>query len=157
MNDARHDFDFLFGNWNVRNRRLRDPLTGSTDWYEFDATCSENPILGGAANLEQYDAPDTPSGPIHAIAVRLFDAQTQQWSINWSTEGSGSFLVPVVGRFESGTGTFYAREDYKGRAIVVRLTWTQEDATHCHWEQAFSPDDGASWETNWLMDFSAQR
>ncbi|TJV23098.1 MAG: DUF1579 domain-containing protein, partial [Mesorhizobium sp.] len=24
------------------------------------------------------------------------------------------------------------------------------------WEQAFSPDGGKTWETNWIMDFARQ-
>jgi hypothetical protein len=157
MQEARHDFDFLFGEWKVRNRRLRHPLTGSNEWHEFDSTCSERPILGGAANLEQYDAPDTPTGPIHAIAVRLFDAKWQQWSIYWSTVGTGSFLAPTVGSFENGVGTFYSREEYNGRVIVVRFTWTHNGDSRCRWEQAFSPDDRASWETNWTMEFTPHK
>ena len=32
---SQHDFDFLFGQ-HVHNRRLRNPLAGSNEWYEFD-------------------------------------------------------------------------------------------------------------------------
>ncbi|MFC7100449.1 hypothetical protein ACFQQB_08215 [Nonomuraea rubra] len=30
-----NDFDFLAGHWNVVNRRLVKPLSGSDDWDEF--------------------------------------------------------------------------------------------------------------------------
>jgi len=33
-----HDFDFYVGTWAIHNRRLRKPLAGCTDWYEFGAT-----------------------------------------------------------------------------------------------------------------------
>src|SRR5262245_21643118 len=33
--DGQHDFDFLFGKWNVTVRRLKNPLHGSTEWYEM--------------------------------------------------------------------------------------------------------------------------
>jgi hypothetical protein len=149
-----HKFDFLFGRWNVRNRRLRNPLTGSDDWYEFDSTASETPLLDGMGNLEQWDAPEAPTGPIHAVALRLFNAETAEWSIYWSTRGSGIFNPPVSGSFEGGVGTFVSREDYNGQPIVVRFTWSPIDETSARWEQAFSADDGATWEVNWIMDFS---
>jgi hypothetical protein len=151
MDDGRHDFDFLFGRWSVRNRRLRDPLSGSESWYEFEATSTERPMLGGLANLEQYDAPGAPR-PIHAIAVRLFNTQTRTWSIYWSTAGSGAFTVPTVGRFDNGAGTFLGHEVIEGREIVVRFTWARDGESKARWEQAFSGDGGGTWETNWEME-----
>jgi hypothetical protein len=41
------DFDYLIGNWNIRNRTLKEPLTGSDEWDEFDATQEFRPILLG--------------------------------------------------------------------------------------------------------------
>jgi hypothetical protein len=153
MLDGRHDFDFLFGRWEIRNRRLRAPLTGSSEWYEFGATVTEEPLLGGLGNLEQYDAPDAPR-PIHALAMRLFDTQTRKWSIYWGTAGSGVFGTPMIGDFENGVGTFFDREMYEGREISVRFTWTRTGPAEARWEQAFSDDDGNTWETNWIMAFT---
>lgn len=152
--DGRHDFDFLFGHWSIRNRRLRNPLSGSTEWYEFASTSTEAPLLGGLGNLEEYNAPEAPGGAIHAVAVRLFDVTSRKWSIYWSTVGSGAFSIPTVGSFKVGVGHFYDHEAYKGRPIVVRFTWARISDTHCRWEQAFSADDGRAWETNWIMDFT---
>ena len=152
--DARHDFDFLFGAWRVHNRRLRDPLSGSDEWYEFEATSTERPLLDGLANLEQFDAPDTPNGPLHAIAVRLFDVTSCQWSIYWAKSGDGSFGLPMVGWFKDGVGLFFDREEYQGRQIDVRFTWTHQGTSTCRFEQAFSLDEGTTWEPNWIMDFS---
>ena len=151
--DGRHDFDFLFGRWHVRNRRLREPLAHSDDWYEFDATSTEEPLLGGLANLERYDAPLAPQRPIHAIAVRLYDEASALWNIFWSRAGSGRFEIPTVGRFENEIGTFYAREEYAGRPIEVRFLWTHDGPSSCRWEQAFSADGGEAWEINWIMEF----
>jgi hypothetical protein len=151
--DGSHDFDFLFGRWNIHNRRLRRPLTGSSKWYEFESTSNERPLLSAEGNLEQYDAVHTATGPIHAIAVRLYNAKSHQWSIYWSTAGSGVFGVPTVGAFKDGVGTFFDREEYNSRSIVVRFIWTHNGTSSCRWEQAFSLDDGKTWEVNWIMDF----
>ncbi len=40
-----------------------------------------------------------------------------------------------------------------GRSILVRFVWSAIEARSARWEQAFSPDGGASWETNWVMRF----
>ena len=124
---------FLFGRWTVVDRRLRHPLSGSHDWYSFKSTTSETPVLGGLGNLEQYDAPDA-TKPIHAVALRLYNEKTDEWSIYWSVAGSGAFSIPSSGRFENGVGLFYDQEDLNGRPIVVRFRWTHERAQQCRWE-----------------------
>ena len=50
-----HDFDFLFGRWQVKNRRLRERLAGSTQWDEFDARVECRPVLGGLGNCETFE------------------------------------------------------------------------------------------------------
>ncbi len=152
--DGRHDFDFLFGRWTIRNRRLPHPLMASTEWCEFASASSETPLLGGLANLGEHDAPDAPGTPIHAIAVRLSNTERHQWSINWSSSGTGGFGIATVGSFDGHVGLFYDHEEYNDRPIVVRFTWTQSDDAHCRWEQAFSADDGRGWEPIWVMDFA---
>lgn len=154
MSDRRHDFDFLFGTWNVQNRRLHNPLTGSREWYTFASRATEEPVLDGLGNLEQWDADETPTGPIHAVAMRLFNIEHGTWSIFWSTAGSGTFLTPTVGRFENGVGTFTSREAFNGRTVIVRFIWTSSGPSACRWVQAFSADGGATWEDNWIMEFS---
>ena len=44
------------------------------------------------------------------------------------------------------TGTF------EGRPILVRFLWSDITDSTCRWEQAFSTDDGATWEVNWIME-----
>ena len=41
-----------------------------------------------------------------------------------------------------------------GRPIRVRFTWSRVTTPTPRWEQAFSDDDGETWETNWVMDFT---
>jgi hypothetical protein len=147
------DFDFVLGDWTVRHRRLKQRLAGSTEWVEFDGEMSTRPILGGFGNLED-NLLRFPEREFRAIALRAFDPSTSQWRIWWL---DGRFPdridVPVTGRFDDGVGTFYANDSFEGRPITVRFLWSRRDADTLRWEQAFSPDDGASWETNWTMDF----
>ena len=74
-------------------------------------------------------------------------------------EGIRSGLLHVhpllgLGRFEDGVGTFYADDRLAGKPIRVRFLWTLPKPGQPRWEQAFSPDGGKSWETNWVMDFT---
>ena len=48
-----HDFDFLFGDWQVHHQRLKARLAGSTEWIEFDGRQSTRPALGGAGNVSE--------------------------------------------------------------------------------------------------------
>jgi hypothetical protein len=151
---AQTDFDFLFGDWSVRNRRLAEILADSDDWYEFAATCSARPLWGGLGNTDEFVAPETPVGPVLGGAVRLLDPKTGLWRIYWASAATGELGTPVIGGFDGGVGTFYGHEVYRDCAVFVRYTWDSIEADRCRWQQAFSADAGASWETNWTMEFS---
>lgn len=150
---APRDFDFVLGDWTVRHRRLRERLAGCDDWIEFDGQMSTRPILGGFGNLED-NLLRFPEGEFRAVALRAYDPEKGTWSIWWL---DGRFPdridVPVVGRFDNGVGTFYASDVFAGQPITVRFIWSQVDADELRWQQAFSTDDGATWETNWVMEF----
>jgi hypothetical protein len=62
----------------------------------------------------------------------------------------------MIGRFENGVGIFFADETFRGQPIKVRFLWSRITPTSARWEQAFSPDGGKSWETNWEMDFTRE-
>src|SRR5690349_12849505 len=153
--DGQADFDFLFGTWRVRNRRLKARLRGSTEWEEFRSTCRARPILGGLGNLDEFTI-DAPSGRVEAVTVRLYSPATREWSIYWSASGSGRFDVPMVGRFEGPRGECYSQEVYQGGPIFNRSIWTVVSPDACRWEQAYSSDGGRSWETNWIMEFTRE-
>ena len=56
---------------------------------------------------------------------------------------------PTVGGFTNGRGEFFGQEALSGRAIVVRFVISEMTATSCRFEQAFSADEGKTWEVNW--------
>jgi len=149
--DGQHDFDFQFGSWKVHNRRLLRPLTGSNEWVEFEATVVAQPIWGGRANMDEFEA-DTPSGHIEGMTVRTYNPKSHEWSIYWANQTSGAFSLPAtVGKFKDGRGEFYDHEEFNGRSIFVRYLWTVISPDKTQWEQAFSVDGGKTWETNWIM------
>lgn len=153
MTAVPNDFDFELGEWQVSHRRLRERLVGCTDWQSFTGTADVRPILGGYGNIEDNRI-EFPEGGYRAIALRSFDAASGTWAIWWLDARFPHQLdTPVTGRFEGDTGTFLARDSLRGLPILVRFRWIRGNRDQPRWEQAFSPDDGATWETNWEMQF----
>jgi hypothetical protein len=151
--DGARDFDFYYGHWSVHNERLRERLVGSTDWEHFEATQQCRPILGGIGNLDDYVS-DWNRGDQDAfigMTLRLFNPATREWSLYWSSNRSGVLEPPVVGRFERGVGTFIGKDQHQGRPVLARFIWSEIAPDSAKWEQAMSTDEGATWETNWIM------
>ncbi|GAA2215717.1 hypothetical protein GCM10009850_111850 [Nonomuraea monospora] len=147
-----NDFDFLTGHWNVVNRRLVKPLSGSDEWDEFPGRSVATRHFGGAASFDEIEFPTKGS---HGLTLRVYDPETRQWSIYWASSASGRLDTrPMVGAFEGERGVFYGEETHEGRPVRCRFLWTRSGADAARWEQAFSEDDGRTWETNWTMDFS---
>jgi len=144
--DGRHDFDFFHGRWQVHNRRLRQRHVGSDQWDEFPATLDCRPLLGGLGNIDEYRSAD-----VHGLTLRLFDPQQRQWSDRWASARDGQLGLPAYGRFVDGVGRFVGEDSDGGRRILSCALWSQISADGFTWEQAASLDDGATWETNWIM------
>jgi hypothetical protein len=147
------DFDFWMGRWHVRNRRLRERLAGSDDWEEFEATVTARKLLDGLGNEDEFRTDH--DGGFVGMSFRFFDPETGLWSIYWAdSRRSGVLDPPVFGFFSEETGVFEGSDTFEGRPILVRFTWSGVTTPTPRWEQAFSDDDGATWETNWVMDFT---
>ena len=48
-------------------------------------------------------------------------------------------------------GQFIGADTYEGKPALSRALWKDITPDGFTWEQAGSIDDGASWETNWVM------
>jgi hypothetical protein len=148
---SQHDFDFLEGRWAVYNRKLKLRLTGSNDWAEFESVLHMRKTLLGLGNVENYYA--TFNGiPFEGMAVRLFNPKTKLWTIHW-IDSNNSFMDahPVTGSFENGVGKFYARDTCNGQDIIMLYQWEAVNPSRPKWSQAFSTDEGKTWEWNWEM------
>ncbi len=146
------DFDFFMGRWAISNRRLKERLKGCTEWVEFEATCVSRPLLSGLGNEDDFRAEWRPG--FVGMTVRLFNPKTQQWAIYWADHQGCAFEPPVFGAFRGDVGIFEGDDVLNGRPIRVRFTWSRLGADRARWEQAFSPDGGETWETNWVMEMS---
>jgi hypothetical protein len=148
------DFDFFIGDWDVRHQRLKSRLTECTEWEYFAGQTTVKNILGGFGNVDD-NLLHLPGGTYRATTLRSFDPRSHTWSIWWlDSRDPASLDVPVVGRFEGNVGAFFAHDNLNGKPIVVRFLWTVSSPGAPRWEQAFSPDNGVTWETNWVMQFT---
>jgi hypothetical protein len=147
--DGQHDFDFEIGTWNTRLSRLLHPLTGSTEWVEYEGTSVVRKVWNGRANLVELEA-DGPAGHIQALSLRLYNPQSRQWSLNFSNSRGGTLSPPSIGEFKDGRGEFFAQESLNDRAILVRFVISTITPDSCRFEQSFSEDGGKTWEVNWI-------
>jgi hypothetical protein len=149
-----HDFDFLHGHWTVKNRHLEHRSQGRREWAEFEADDDISALPGGLGNEEHYSTDHWQA--FHAIGLNLYEADTHQWALYWidNRNSPGALQKPVRGIFTGNSGTFIGDDTLAGKPIRVRHKWICIDRNHVHWEQAFSADGGATWETNWTMDFT---
>jgi hypothetical protein len=147
--DGQHDFDWDMGTWKTHQRRLLHPLTGSTSWVEYQGTDVVRKIWDGA-NQGLVEA-DGPAGHLEIFTLRLYDPQAQQWNIYFTNPASGTLSPPSVGEFKNGRGEFYDQETYNGKSILVRFSVSDITPNSCHFEQAFSPDGGRTWEVNFIV------
>lgn len=151
---SKHDWDFLFGTWQVRHRYLEGRLRGSNEWIEFDSECEAMPLLLGLGNLDRNTFVRD-GQTVEGITLRLFDPSTGEWSIHWADSAHpGSLIPPMSGRFTGDAGEFFGDEFVDGRRVLCRFVWTRNPPDSPRWEQSFSDDGGKNWETNWIMEFT---
>jgi hypothetical protein len=153
--DGRSQFDFIFGRWIVRNRKLVDVTDPACEeWVEFEASSEAFPVLDGYGHVDRMYVKDPPDGKaFEGFTLRLFDPASGTWQIWWSsTLFPGVLDTPVQGRFEADHGVFESEDVIAGRRALVRFEWLAVDPDAPRWQQSFSYDGGETWKLNWVMD-----
>lgn len=151
VRDGQRDFDWEIGTWTTKVRVLRNPLSGKPpEWAEYVGTSVVKPVMDGRWNIVELSVAG-PAGKIEGGSLRLYNPQGRQWSLNFASLRNGLLTAPVYGSFDDrGIGRFYGSDTLDGRAILVRFVITPKSANEALFEQAFSADGGATWETNWI-------
>jgi len=147
--DGQHDFDFEIGSWKTHLRRLQRPLSGSTNWVEYEGTTVVSKVLDGRANLVELKV-NGPAGRLEGLSLRLYNPQSHQWSLNFANVNDGQMTRPAIGEFTHGRGEFYNEDTYNGRAIFVHFVIIKITDDQYRFEQSFSADGGQTWELNWV-------
>jgi hypothetical protein len=149
---SKHDFDFFEGKWSLHNKKLKTRLDNCADWIEFESTQEMYRVLNGIGNIDNFLA--TFDGmPFEGMTVRLFNPATKLWSIYWADSNEGILQPPVLGSFENNVGHFFTKDIFKGKKILIVFRWDARNKENPIWSQAFSEDNGKTWEWNWFMFF----
>jgi hypothetical protein len=129
-------------------KRLKHPLTGSAEWVDLHGTVAVRKVWDRRAQLEEVEA-DGPNGHFEDLRLFLYNLEAHQWSLNFANSKIGVLGVPpTIGEFQNGRGEFYDQETYNGRTILARIVWSDITADSHKFEQAFSDDNGKTWEPN---------
>lgn len=147
---SKNDFDFFEGKWKLHNKKLTSRLTHCTEWIEFESTQEMYRMLLGIGNIDNFLA--TFDGqPFEGMSLRLFNPKTKLWSIYWADSNEGKLESPVSGSFENNIGHFITKDTFNEKNILVAFRWDARNKDKPVWSQAFSDDDGKTWEWNWYM------
>ena len=156
VRDGSHDFDFIYGRWRMPNRRLVKRFADSHEWDNF-VTCDEGmPLAGGIGDMDFWRTNYWPN--FVGVTVRTYDPETGLWRIYWVDNrfSHGAIGPPVVGKFTGNVGVFEGKDTSDGKPVLVRFLWTvnpKGSKVVAKWQQAFSADDGKTWEINWENEF----
>jgi hypothetical protein len=154
--DGAHDFDSEVGTWTIHTKRLMHPLAHANDWMTYDGTKIVTSRWGGRANIAEVKE-DGAAGHLNFVAIRLYDPDAQQWSLNFTSAGNATFGTPLYGELRDGGIEFIGPDTQNGRNILVRFISREKDADHASSEQYFSDDGGKTWELNWVNTYTRMK
>jgi hypothetical protein len=80
------DFDFLSGNWKIKNRQRK-----GGKWEEFDSEATVHGILAGVASVEELRIP---ARNFSGMGLRLLDVERKLWADFWVNAKSGVLTPP---------------------------------------------------------------
>lgn len=141
------DFDFLAGEWKIRQQRLVD---GQWDHFEGEATVHR--ILNGVGSVEELRIP---ARQFSGMGLRLLDVERKLWADHWVNAKSGVLTPPPSwGSFVDGVGTWDSDEVDGDQPVIWRGVWDRITPSSCRWYQASSRDGGRTWQESWVMHWS---
>ena len=141
------DFDFLSGNWKIKNRQRK-----GDGWDEFDGESTVHGILAGIASIEELRIP---AKNFSGMGLRLLDVERKLWADFWVNSKSGVLSPPPSwGSFVDGVGIWDSDAVDGDKPIIVRGAWDQITPTSCRWYRAVSRDGGKTWAENWIMHWT---
>ena len=141
------DFDFLSGEWKIKNKRRNDGA-----WETFDGEATVHGLLAGVASVEELRIP---ARQFSGMGLRLLDQERKLWADFWVNRNSGVLAPPPSWEsFVGGVGTWDSDEMDGDKPVIARGMWDQITPTSCRWFQAASSDGGKTWTESWVMHWT---
>ena len=147
------DFDFWIGEWDVlnRNRGAED-----TRWFDTGtATARIYPVAAGCGIVEHWRG-HAFGDFLVGFSVRSFNPQRGRWDLVllWPNAGNPRF-GELNGGFRHNRGEFYSRSLNAERdTTLTRFTFSDITPNSLRWQEGSSNDNGRTWTSNWIMEFS---
>lgn len=156
-------FDFWIGEWEAN---WRPPVEGALKHAEEGSYTRQRvfPILGGKALVELAWARDNPEAPSQrGFSIRYYDPARERWVMaqNWpngSNQGS-AFFDQLIGDEYLGRLTMYSvtrRPQEDGSFDIQHRRYNFTDirpGISFRWDGSNTRDQGATWNTWYVVDF----
>ena len=146
---SKNDFDFLVGKWKMKNKHLNARLANCKEYTEFESDVVNSKGLEGVGNFDIVRRYFSDGRVYEGRTIRTFDPSTKLWRLYWIDSNGGPIDPPVIGSFENGVGLFFCRDYQVGRPVIVVFRWDKTNPELPVWGQAFSDDNGKTWEWNY--------
>lgn len=143
------DFDFLVGKWVMKNKHLNARFANCKEYTEFESTVENQSGLQGNGNFDIVLRKHADGTVYEGRTIRTFDPESKLWRLYWIDSYGGALDPPVVGSFNNGIGLFFAKDYQVGRPVIVVFRWDKTNPDQPVWSQAFSDDNGKTWEWNY--------
>lgn len=144
------DFDFLIGKWVMKNKHLNARLANCKEYTAFESSVENQAGLEGMGNFDIVRR-QLPDGTVYeGRTIRTFDPKTRLWRLYWMDSNGGPIDPPQIGSFENGVGLFFTKDYQVGRPVIIVFRWDKTNPDKPVWGQAFSDDNGKTWEWNYL-------
>jgi len=141
------DFDFLSGEWKIKNRQFKNG-----NWDSFDGEATVYGILKGVGSVEELRIP---ARNFSGMGLRLLDVERKLWADYWVNAKGGVLSPPPSwGSFVGGVGLWDENDKDGETPIIVRGAWDQITPRSCRWYQASSRDGGKTWQESWVMHWT---
>jgi hypothetical protein len=106
-------------------------------------------ILEGCAILEEFTG--APGTNLDGRSVSMFDATDGRWKQTW-VDNQGSYL-DFTGGVQDGKMILAREFERKGKRMRQRMVFEDIQRDRLKWRWQASSDEGATWSTQWEIDY----
>ncbi len=138
-------FDFWLGTWDLR-------------WKNADGTGGNgrNRIeraLDGCVIVENFESfqPEAGAPALRGLSVSTWDPRAAQWKQTW-VDNTGAYL-DFVGGWRDGRMVLARNEEHNGKRSMQRMVFRDIGADTLVWDWQSSTDSGATFTTQWQIEY----